>query len=317
MALHGSARLVTAVMACARRNIEAPRAGCIDYVYPHYSLYRNPCQCANFREKPVPTKYSSYFLIWRVSATRRMRWLAGYCDSPPAMVFRKISEDIKKRALWLYDNNYVPDDIAHILGVSERSFWRWKRNMGLYDSVTPPQIRDRGRPRILNADHTHDLLTLMQEAPELYLDEIQEWLILAHDVGIGRSTLDQNLRDIGVTYKLLRKAASERDEERRQEFMEYARNNWVASQLVFVDESSKDDRTIYRHYGRAILGQRAEISAPFIRGVRYSLVAALSLDGYMTQRVVEGSVDGQEFFDFIVEEVVCLRNLHHCLAQIS
>ncbi|KAJ3831008.1 hypothetical protein F5878DRAFT_549987 [Lentinula raphanica] len=53
--------------------------------------------------------------------------------------------------------------------------------------------------------------------------------------------------------------------------------HYVASQLVFVDETSKDDRTIYRHYGRAVSGQRATISANFVRGERFSLVAALSI----------------------------------------
>ncbi|KAJ3764872.1 hypothetical protein FB446DRAFT_600811, partial [Lentinula raphanica] len=58
----------------------------------------------------------------------------------------------------------------------------------------------------------------------------------------------------------------------------------------FVDETSKDDRTIYRHYGRAVSGQRATISANFVRGERFSLVAALSIQGYEACRVVPGSV---------------------------
>jgi hypothetical protein len=32
---------------------------------------------------------------------------------------------------------------------------------------------------------THDLFTLLEEAPELFLDEIQEWLAVAHDTGIS------------------------------------------------------------------------------------------------------------------------------------
>ena len=74
--------------------------------------------------------------------------------------------------------------------------------------------------------------------------------------------------------------------------------------LVFVDESSKDDRTIYRHYGRAPAGSRATIPAQFVRGERFSIVAALTTDGYMDTSVVEVSVDGSEFFDFIIEKLV-------------
>ena len=42
-----------------------------------------------------------------------------------------------------------------------------------------------------------------------------------------------------------------------------------------------------------------------MRGERYSMVAALSLDGYEAVHVVPGSVDGEEFLDFIVNSVVC------------
>jgi transposase len=220
------------------------------------------------------------------------------------MPFRHISKDIKDRALWLIENGYARDDVAEILGVSIASIYRWKNNDEHYGSVIPPPLAPRGRPRILNPDMTHDLYTLIEEAPYLYLDEIQEWLIVAHNIGISRSAVDVYLRDLGISYKLLHKAAKERDEERREEFRQHAQQNWVARQLVFVDETSKDERTIYRHYGRSIKGTQAHLSAPFVRGQRYSIVAALGVDGYVNQRVVEGSIDGVEFLMFIQEDVV-------------
>jgi hypothetical protein len=52
-------------------------------------------------------------------------------------------------------------------------------------------------------------------------------------------------------------------------------------------------------------GNQATIDADFVRGERFSIVAAITVDGYIGTRVVPGSVDGDEFFDFIVEDVVC------------
>jgi len=78
-----------------------------------------------------------------------------------------------------------------------------------------------------------------------------------------------------------------------------------AARSFFVDESSKDNRTIYHHYGRAPAGQRALVlDAEFVLGDRWSILPALSLDGYIAARVVPGSVDAAEFFDFITEDVV-------------
>jgi hypothetical protein len=113
---------------------------------------------------------------------------------------------------------------------------------------------------------THDLYTLLQEAPEMYLSEIQDWIALAFEVHISRAALHQNICNAGITFKLLRRAAAERDEDLRQEWKLEVNAHFMASQMVFIDETSKDERTIYQHYGRSIAGTRATISANFVRG---------------------------------------------------
>jgi transposase len=223
------------------------------------------------------------------------------------MVYRHISKDLKERALWLISHEYAPEDICELFDISSRSITRWKQNDRVYGSVVPPSNPMQCRPRILNGDMTHDLYTLLEEAPEMYLSEIQEWIALAFEVHISKTALHMNIRDAGLSFKVLRRAAAERDEDLRQEWRNEVNAHFMASQMVFVDETSKDDRTIYRHYGRSIVGHRATISANFVRGERYSMVAALSLDGYEAVRVVSGSVDGEEFLDFITNDLV------HCL----
>jgi len=51
-------------------------------------------------------------------------------------------------------------------------------------------------------------------------------------------------------------------------------------------------------------GRRAVEQVPFERGDRWSILPALSLDGYIAVRAISGSVDGGEFFDFVVEDVL-------------
>jgi transposase len=220
------------------------------------------------------------------------------------MVYRHISKDLKERALWLILHEYAPEDICELFDISTRSVARWKQNNRTYGSVIPPPNPMQCRPRILNGDMTHDLYTLLEEAPEMYLSEIQDWIALTYEVHISKSALHTNIRDAGITYKLLRRAAAERDEDFRQEWKQDVDAHFTASQMIFVDETSKDERTIYRHYGRSITGGRATISANFVRGERYSMVAALSLDGYEAVDVVPGSVDGEGFLNFIVDDVV-------------
>ena len=69
-------------------------------------------------------------------------------------------------------------------------------------------------------------------------------------------------------------------------------------------ESSKDDRTLIRKYGRALSGIDPVLTVSLDRGIRYSILPALTLDGYIAIQAVEGSINGEEFFDFVVNDLV-------------
>jgi transposase len=77
-----------------------------------------------------------------------------------------------------------------------------------------------------------------------------------------------------------------------------------ADQLIFIDESAKDERTTARRYGWAPRNQRATIRHPFVRGRRYTILPALSLDGIITTRIIDGSCTKELFEEFIVEDVI-------------
>jgi hypothetical protein len=68
---------------------------------------------------------------------------------------------------------------------------------------------------------------------------------------------------------------------------------------------------IYYHYGYAPAGHRATIHANFVRGECYSMVAALSIDRYKAMVVVLESVDGESFYNFIVDDVVSVLLVIH------
>lgn len=219
------------------------------------------------------------------------------------MVNRKISRDLKERAAALVLSGSNVPSVAHILGVSVDSVKRWTRNFQSFGDVQPRSAL-RGRRRILSCTVLEDLQTLILSSPSLYLDEIVSWLAVKHDQPVSISTLQRSLVALGYTYKKLRKAAAQRDEITRTQWKADILSRFTADQLVFADESSKDKRTLQRNYGRAPAGERAVEVLSFARGVRYSILPALSLDGFLTVRVVRGSVDGSEFYDWVLSDLV-------------
>ena len=230
---------------------------------------------------------------------------------------RHIDPQIKERVIWLRTYAALDDtSLSDMFDVSERSIRRWASNLKQFGDITPPTNAIQGRPRLLSGDQVDGLLSELRDFPELTFSEMKDWVLITHDLEISKTALHHLLRDVAWSRKLLRKAASERDEEVRARFMDFIRANILASMVVAVDETSKDNRTIFRRYGWAPEGQRANAQVDFIRGDRFSIVAALSTEGYVATRIVPGSVNSEEFFDFIVHDVVsCHRLIYLCITS--
>ena len=85
---------------------------------------------------------------------------------------------------------------------------------------------------------------------------------------------------------------------------------WDPEMLMFTDESAKDERTSFRRYGWSLLGTQCVSRVVFVRGVRYSILPILTLDGLITWDIIEGPITAERFVRFIREMVVsctCLQ----------
>ena len=105
----------------------------------------------------------------------------------------------------------------------------------------------------------YGLIGLIMASPAMFLDELQDSLALKHDVLISTTALHMNIQNARLTYKLLCQRAVERDEVAREQWKADVHANFVAAQIVWTDELSKDDRTIDWHYGQALVGHHAVI----------------------------------------------------------
>lgn len=217
---------------------------------------------------------------------------------------RRISLDLKERAIVLREDGWSYEEVVAALGVSESSIRRWevlKDETGSLETFK----RLRGRTSLLTPAVDDELRTLIKETPSLYLDELALWLALQHDIRISPTALQMNLCRLQLSRKVLIRTAAERDEESRDEWRADLAQNFGAPQLVFLDESSKDGHTVARRFGRAPQGERATEPAIHDRGERWSILPALSLDGYVAVRAVPGSVDGLDLYEFVVDDLVC------------
>ena len=157
---------------------------------------------------------------------------------------------------------------------------------------------------------------LFAQDSDLYIDKIITWLALVHNIEISPTTLRCNLEEAGLTWKMLHKLAAKRDEQCCEDWKDLIVQEFLpdSSQLVFVDKTSKNELTWAHCFGQAPSGCHVELTDVFVCGDRYSMVAAVTTEGYLAADVIEGSYDSELFNLFITEKVVCQYSFYHASA---
>ncbi|KAG2741767.1 hypothetical protein P692DRAFT_201726212 [Suillus brevipes Sb2] len=173
------------------------------------------------------------------------------------MVNRRISKDLKECALRLWDHGWELKDICEAFGVSRRSCYRWQQIFEEHGAVEKPPSPLIGRTRTITRALLMAIQDLFSEESDLYLDEVCTWLAFEHDIIISPSALSRNLEQA-----VLQKLAIERDEACRQEFKDSLQNHFIGdgSEFVVLNETSKNEHTYARLYGRAARGKRAMLT---------------------------------------------------------
>ena len=76
-----------------------------------------------------------------------------------------------------------------------------------------------------------------------------------------------------------------------------------------MDESSKDERTLSRSFGYSFINQIAVKKVVFLRGIRYTILPALTMDGFIACDIMRGSCSKERFRTFILLQVVSIQYL--------
>ena len=161
-----------------------------------------------------------------------------------------------------------------------------------------------GRPRYLTNKDISFIGAVIRANPSIYLDELQQKLSVVCNINISLASLSRALRRLNLTQKKITKAAAERDEELRAVWEIMMAQYSDPELFVAIDESAVDSRTCQRTQGWSQMGSRCVRRMSFHRGVRYSILPALTVDGIIALEIVEGSITKERFLNFLREQVV-------------
>ncbi len=73
-----------------------------------------------------------------------------------------------------------------------------------------------------------------------------------------------------------------------------------------MNESSKNERTLIRNYKYSFVNYIATKKVIFLCGIRYTILLALTIDGFIAYDIIKGSCSKKRFHIFILSQVVSI-----------
>jgi len=120
--------------------------------------------------------------------------------------------------------------------------------------------------------------------PEAYTISRRDSVSYSRYLGlhVSEATVSRALARSEVSRKVTQRVAAQRDDVRR---MEYYMNidHYTPEQLVYVDESAANERTLDRKYGWAPKGLPPIDIKLLHRSTRWSILPAYTINGYLPQ----------------------------------
>lgn len=161
-----------------------------------------------------------------------------------------------------------------------------------------PRVRKNGPQRLLGEFEQIVLLRLILANPGIYLYELKGELGKMFGVPVSEATICRTLRYMGCTRQAMHHVAIQQSDICRGRFMAEI-SMYDPSMLIWLDETGCDGRNTIRKYGYSLRGMPLSDHRLLVRGVRYSAIPIMSMEGIHDVYITEGTVDGVQFSEFV------------------
>src|SRR5215469_15349836 len=79
---------------------------------------------------------------------------------------------------------------------------------------------------------------------------------------------------------------------------------YTVEQIIFVDESSVNESSGHRHWGWSKIGEQVTVISTLQGPPRWTILPALSVDGYVCSRVVPEGFNAAQFLEFVEQDLL-------------
>jgi hypothetical protein len=126
--------------------------------------------------------------------------------------------------------------------------------------------------------------------PQAYLEEIRDWLLDEFDIPVSITLGYRELRKMKWSRRIATKRVAEPSDALRRVFRARVQLNYTTEKIVAMHEVACNERTGVRKYGWSPVGRSVELEYSLKRSGRWSLLPAMTLDGYLAHRIFQGAI---------------------------
>ena len=124
------------------------------------------------------------------------------------------------------------------------------------------------------------------------------------DIPVSVALVSRELQKLKWSRKIATKKALKQSDCLRRVFQARAQLNYTAEQIVAIDESACNERTGDRKYGWSPVGQSVELTYSIKQLERWSLLPAMTVDGYLSHTVFQGAITAEIMESFLRVDVL-------------
>jgi transposase len=204
----------------------------------------------------------------------------------------------------LLDDGLSPARVCGRVGVSKKTVERIRLNYELFGAPYPPPAVALGRPRALTYAQELWVLDFVADRSTTYLDEVALAVEDVFDISVETKTIRRILTRHQITQKVVKAYTAARSDQLRADWRDIC---WElpADKLCFIDESATNTRTGYRNRGWSRAGMSCVELRKMGRKERYSILPALTINGYLDRPfIINGGVTKEDFVWWLINVVV-------------
>jgi len=174
-----------------------------------------------------------------------------------------------------------------------------RKRYEVFGTLEKPMKLKPGPEKVITEEAGDYLLELLVGDADYYLEELQYQLLVEFEIYPSTSTISRYIKSRAFSRKRLQRHAAQRDSSARAAYW-LEMGVFGAEQLIFVDESAANERSAERKWGFSPRGLPATVSRTLHRSQRWSILPALTIDGYIGQTLItQGSVTGDLFYSWL------------------